>query len=134
MIVAEFLIQHKNFIGLQHVTSVKVFRGAPYDGGNRNPQLLFEIAPVPEAQKKADPPPGFQPPPEPVRPVPNLRWDRHQDAPGPSTPRAHETQFTPRAAALKASERKTSDLKVSYNINHEADGNNIIRTHTFHFM
>jgi hypothetical protein len=129
MIVAEFLIQHKKGIGLQHVTSVKVFRGAAFEGGKRNPQLLFQIAPVPQEQQKADPPPGWVPPPEPVRPVPQLPWERHPDAPGPSTPRAHEAQSTPRAIVPK-----DSGVKVSYDVNHEADGDNIIRTHTFHFM
>jgi hypothetical protein len=70
MMVTEFLIQHKNFIGLQHVTSVKVFRGALFDGGKRLPQLLFQIAPVPQILQYADPPPGFVPPPKPIIPEP----------------------------------------------------------------
>jgi hypothetical protein len=120
MIVAKFLVEHKKWLGLQHVTSVRVFRGAPFEGGKRQPQLLFELAQVPQDLQYADPPPDFVPPPAPVIPAPEVPW-----APGPSTPRAHAPGSTPRAAVSKDSGT------VSYNINHEARGKNTVRVHIF---
>jgi hypothetical protein len=122
--VSLFLLQHKRKIGLHHVTSVRVFRGAPFDGGKRLPQLLFRVAPVPQDMVYTDPPPGFVPPPAPVIPEPKLPWEQGQTTPTPLQPQA-----TPRNAA-------SDDLAstVSYNVNHQADHKSLVRIHTFRAM
>jgi hypothetical protein len=133
-LVSLFLIQHKQWLGLKHVASVKVFRGPPNAQNKYYPQLLFEILDVPAHMVKPDPtnfpiparpaPPPIPPPDAFAPPRRPLPLNPQPVIPGPSTPRPSPARFT----------RKDSVPSVAHQVRQEGKGDKFLRVHTFHIL
>jgi hypothetical protein len=133
------LLQHKKSLGIKHIAKITVFRGNTFRG-QYLPQMLFNVEDVPTNLLRADPPAGWIPPQPQSRPglsnpppnVPGPLPNPQPVIPGPSTPLPSPIQIPDND--LEDMWRRDISPRVSYQVGHEQNGNNSIRTHIYRIV